>query len=61
MSAQNRRWGLGPIQTGKSGPKDAVLHGEKNRDKGWNPYRLVIPLQITLFWMHKTTGEAWDL
>ena len=33
---------------------------KKNTDEGWNPYRLVILLQITLFCMHKTTGYVWD-
>ena len=61
MIAQNRRWGLGHIQTCKSGPKGAALHEKKNKDKGWNPYRLVILVQITQFCMHKTTGETWDL
>ena len=31
MSAQNHRWGLGPIQTCKSGPKVAVLHVQNHR------------------------------
>ena len=42
----------------KSGHKVAVLHGEKNTDDGWKPYRLVILVQITLFCMHKRTGEV---
>ena len=33
---------------------------EKNTDEGWNPYRLVILVQITLFYKHKTTGDVWD-
>ena len=33
---------------------------KKNTDEGWNPYRLVILVQITLFCMHKTTGYVWD-
>ena len=48
------------MQTCKSGPKDAVLREKKNTDEGWNPYRLVILVQITLFYMHKTTGYVWD-
>ena len=60
MCAQNHRWGVGPIQTFKSGPKDTVLHEEKNTDEGWNPPRLDILVQITLFCMHKTTGYVWD-
>ena len=55
MCAQNHRWDLGPIQTSKSGHKVAVLPG-KNTDECWNPYRLVILVQITLFYKHKTTG-----
>ena len=31
MSAQNHRWGLGPIQTCKSGPKVAVLRVQNHR------------------------------
>ena len=31
MCAQNYRWGLGPIQTCKSGPKGAVLHAQNHR------------------------------
>ena len=31
MCAQNRRRGLGPIQTCKSGPKVAVLHAQNHR------------------------------
>ena len=31
MGAQNQRWGLGPIQTCKSGPKVAVLHVQNHR------------------------------
>ena len=49
----------GPIQTCKSGPKVAVLHGQ-NHSEGWNPHRLDILVQITLFCMHKTTGDVWD-
>ena len=26
----------------------------------WNPYRLVILVQITLFCLHKRTGYVWD-
>ena len=46
------------MQTCKSGPKDAVFM-EKNTDEGWNPYRLVILVQITLVCMHKATGYIW--
>ena len=58
LHAQNHR-GLGPKQTCKTGHKVAVLQ-EKNTDEGWNPYILVILVQITLFFNHKTTGYVWD-
>ena len=58
LHAQNDRWGQGPIQTYKSGPKVTVLHEKKKTYEGWNPYRLVILVQITLFFMHKTTGNV---
>ena len=48
MCAQNHRWDLGPIQTCKSGHKVAVLNA-KTTDKGWDPYRLVILVQIAPF------------
>ena len=32
----------------------------KTTDEGWNPYRLVILVQITLFCMHNTTGKVLD-
>ena len=60
MVAQNDIWGLAPLQTCKCGPKVAVLLFFLNTDEGWNPYRLVILVQITLFYMHKTAGEVWD-
>ena len=56
---KNHRWGLGPRETCYSGPKVAVLH-PKTTDEGWNPYRLVIPVQITLDCMQKTADEDWD-
>ena len=36
FSCKNQRWGLGPIQSFKSGHKVVVLHEEKNTDEGWN-------------------------
>ena len=54
----NRRC-LGPIETCYSGPKLAVLH-EKTTDESRNPLRLVILVLITLFCIHKITGEVWD-
>ena len=50
---------MGPIETCNSGPKVPVLHA-KTADEGWDPQRLVIQLLITLFCMHKATGEVWD-
>ena len=59
LHAQNHRWSLGPIETCNFGPKVSVLPA-KTSDEGWDPYRLVIPVQITLFFAHKTTREVWD-
>ena len=42
-----------------SSPKFAVLHA-KPTDEGWNQYRVVILVEITLFCMYKTKGEVWD-
>ena len=47
------------MQTCNSVPNVAVLHA-KITDEGWDPYRLVILMLITLFCMHQTTGEVWD-
>ena len=47
------------MQTCKSGPKVAILH-PKTRDEGWDPQKLVIPMIITMFCMHKTAGEVWE-
>ena len=58
LHAQNDRWVLGPIETINSGPKDAVFHA-KTTNEGWDPYRQVILMLITLFCMHKTTDEIW--
>ena len=59
LPAQNDRWGLVPIETRYSGPKVAVLH-PKTTDEGWDLKRLVILVIITLYCMHKTTGDVWD-
>ena len=32
----------------------------KTNDEGWDPWRLVILVLFTLFWMHEMTGEVWD-
>ena len=58
LHAQNDRWGLGPIETCNTGPKLTLLHA-KTTDEGWNRWRLVILMLITLLCMHKTTGEDW--
>ena len=40
-----------------AGQQVAVLH-TKTRDEGWDPYRLVILMLITLFCMHKAAGDV---
>ena len=57
-SQKNRR-SLGHIETCNSDPKVAVLHA-KTTNEGWDPWRPVILMLITLFCMYKTTGEVWD-
>ena len=42
-----------------SGPKVAVIHA-KTTDKGWDPLRQVFLVLITLYCLHKTTGDVWD-
>ena len=32
----------------------------KTTDEGWDPLRLVILVQITLFWIHEMIGEVRD-
>ena len=59
LHSQVNRRSLGPIETCNSDPKVAVLHA-KTTDEGWDHWRLVILILITLFWMHITTGEDWD-
>ena len=59
LYAQNDRSYLGPIETCNSSPKVAVLN-EKTTDKGWDPERQVILVLITMYCMHKTTGDVWD-
>ena len=59
LHAKNHRWGRGPIETCNSDSKVDILH-TKTTDEGWDPYRLIILMLITLFCTHKTTGEVWD-
>ena len=58
VHTQNDRSYLGPIETCYSGPKVAVLN-LKTTDECWDPYRKVFLELITLFCMHKKTGEVW--
>ena len=60
LHAHNDRWGLGPIETINSGHNDAVVNAKRTTDEGWDPYRLVIMMLISLFCMHTTTGEIRD-
>ena len=48
---------MGPIETYNSGPKVAVWQA-KTADEVRDPQRLVFLMLITLFCMHKTTGEV---
>ena len=59
LNAQNDRRGLGPIDTCNSGPEVFVLNA-KTTDEGWDQYRLITPMLIILFCIHKTTGEVLD-
>ena len=52
LHAQNDRGCLGPIEICYSGPKVAVLH-PKTTPEGWDPWRLVILMLITLFCKQK--------
>ena len=47
------------MQSCKSSPKVAVLH-TKTTDEGWDPQRHVVLVLITLYYLHKTTGDVWD-
>ena len=49
---------LGHIEPCNSDPKVAVLL-EKPADESRDPERLVFLMLITLFCLHKTTGEVW--
>ena len=52
VNAQTHRWGLGPIVTCSSGAKVAVLNA-KNVGEVWDPLRLEIPVQKSLFCLQK--------
>ena len=45
------------METCNSGPKDAILHA-KTTEEGCDPWRLVILVLVTLFFIHKPTGEV---
>ena len=59
LQAHNDRLCLGLIETCFSGPKVALLH-PKTTHEGWDPWRLVILMLLTLHCRHKTAGEIWD-
>ena len=60
VHAQCDRSFLGPIETRYSRPEVAVLHW-KTTDGVWDPKRHIILVLKSLFYMHKTTGEGWNL
>ena len=47
------------METSNSDANHAVLYAQTT-DEGWDKYRLVILMLITLFCMNKMTGEVWD-
>ena len=57
VNAQNHRWGLGPIETFNSDSKVAVLPA-KTPDEGWDPSRLLILIQKSLFSLQKPQMRA---
>ena len=58
VHAQNDRSCLGNIETCFSDPEVAVSHA--NTTGGvLDPQSLVIPVQKSLFCMHKISGEVW--
>ena len=59
VHSQNDKSCLGPIEACYFGPEVAVMHA-KTTHEGWDPWKLVILMLITVFCMHKTTGYAWD-
>ena len=59
LHTQSDRWGVGPIETYNSVPKDAVLQS-KSTDEGGDSWTLVILMLSTLLYIHKKTGHVWD-
>ena len=59
LHAHNDRLCLGLIETCFTGPKVALLH-PKTTHEGWDPWRLVILMLLTLHCRQKITGEVWD-
>ena len=57
VKAQNHRWGRGHIETCNSAAEAAVLN-EKTISEVWDPKRLVILNQKSLFLMRKTQMRA---
>ena len=57
--AQNDRRGLGLIETSNSDDNHVVLHAQNDR-WGLAPMETSISVLITVFFVHKTTGEDWD-
>ena len=57
--AQNDSPCLGSIETCYSGPEIAVLHSESTGGV-LDPQSVVILSLMSLFCMHKTTGEGWN-
>ena len=51
LYSQNDRWGLGPVETIKSGHNVADVNAQ-NTDEGWDQERLVILMLKSPFWMH---------
>ena len=56
LHAHKDRLCLGLIETCFSCPKVALLH-PKTTHEGWDPWRLVILMLLTLHCRHKTAGE----
>ena len=48
------------MQTYKSGPKVTVLHEKNTQMRAGTYIDLSVLVQITLFCMHKTTGNVWE-